>query len=76
MDECKNGDRSFVLSRTPRNLAESNKRTFLNDRQDVQVSSHSGLSCTAKDDTEKSSWSVSQATLSLGSKCGDGVLLD
>ena len=76
MDECNVVDRSSVASRTPRILAESNKTTFLNDVQDEQISSHSGLSRTARNDTEKSSWSVSEAAFSLGSKCGDGVLLD
>jgi hypothetical protein len=76
MHECNDGDRSFVVSRTPRILAESNQTMFLHDRQDEQISSHSGLSCTVRNDTEKSSWSVSQATFGLGSKCGDGVVLD
>jgi hypothetical protein len=76
MDDCNDVDHASIASRTPRILAESNKTTFLNDVQDEQISSHSGLSRTARNDTEKSSWSVSQATLSLGSNCGDGVLLD
>jgi hypothetical protein len=76
MDDCNDVDHASIASRTPRILAESNKTTFLYDVQDEQISSHSGLSQTARNDTEKSSWSVSQATLSLESNCGDGVLLD